>query len=140
MPTHTIGKRKVVMKNLIQKWNSINLIKRIICGLIVGIILGLAIPQASVISILGDLFVGALRGIAPLLVFFLVMSSLCHMGKGQKTNMKFVVVLYLLGNVLSALAAVISSRLFPIMLTFPRIQILPTSPRQAVLLRFLKTF
>ena len=103
------------MKNLIQKWNSINLIKRIICGLIVGIILGLAIPQASVISILGDLFVGALRGIAPLLVFFLVMSSLCHMGKGQKTNMKFVVVLYLLGNVLSALAAVISSRLFPIM-------------------------
>lgn len=46
------------------------------------------------------------------------MSSLCHMGKGQKTNMKFVVVLYLLGNVLSALAAVISSRLFPIMLTF----------------------
>ena len=50
MPTHTIGKRKVVMKNLIQKWNSINLIKRIICGLIVGIILGLAIPQASVIS------------------------------------------------------------------------------------------
>ena len=108
------------MKNLIQKWNSINLIKRIICGLIVGIILGLAIPQASVISILGDLFVGALRGIAPLLVFFLVMSSLCHMGKGQKTNMKFVVVLYLLGNILSALAAVISSRLFPIMLTFPK--------------------
>ena len=106
------------MKNLIQKWNSINLIKRIICGLIVGIILGLAIPQASVISILGDLFVGALRGIAPLLVFFLVMSSLCHMGKGQKTNMKFVVVLYLLGNILSALAGVISSRLFPIMLTF----------------------
>ena len=45
------------MKKLIQKWNSINLIKRIICGLIVGIILGLAIPQASVISILGDLFV-----------------------------------------------------------------------------------
>ena len=106
------------MKKLIQKWNSINLIKRIICGLIVGIILGLASPQPSVISILGDLFVGALRGIAPLLVFFLVMSSLCHMGKGQKTNMKFVVVLYLLGNILSALAAVISSRLFPIMLTF----------------------
>ena len=93
------------------------------------------------ISILGDLFVGALRGIAPLLVFFLVMSSLCHMGKGQKTNMKLVVVLYLLGNVLSALAAVISSRLFPIMLTFFRkIQILPTSLRQAVLQRSSKTF
>ena len=101
------------MKNLIQKWNSINLIKRIICGLIVGIILGLAIPQASVISILGDLFVGALRGIAPLLVFFLVMSSLCHMGKGQKTNMKFVVVLYLLGNILTAASAEMGDRHLP---------------------------
>ena len=49
------------MKNLIQKWNSINLIKRIICLLIVCIILVLSIPHASVISILGDLFVGSLR-------------------------------------------------------------------------------
>ena len=106
------------MKNLIQKWNSINLIKRIICGLIVGIILGLAIPQASVISILGDLFVGALRGIAPLLVFFLVMSSLCHMGKGQKTNMKVIVILYMVGNVVAAACAVIASYIFPIVLTF----------------------
>ena len=48
-------------------------------------------PSGICDLILGDLFVGALRGIAPLLVFFLVMSSLFHMGKGQKTNMKFVV-------------------------------------------------
>ena len=75
------------MKNLIQKWNNISLIKRIICGLIIGIALGLIFPQATAISILGDLFVGALRGIAPLLVFFLIMSSLCRMAKGQKTNM-----------------------------------------------------
>ena len=46
------------MKNLIQKWNSINLIKRIICGLIVGIILGLAIPQASVFFFLIFDFLG----------------------------------------------------------------------------------
>ncbi len=73
------------MKNLIQKWNNISLIKRIICGLIIGIALGLIFPQATAISILGDLFVGALRGIAPLLVFFLIMSSLCHMAKRPKT-------------------------------------------------------
>ena len=73
------------VKNIISKWNSISLVKRIICGLIVGIILGLVVPQASAISILGDLFVGALRGIAPVLVFFLVMSSLCQYGeKGRK--------------------------------------------------------
>ena len=92
------------MKNLIQKWNNISLIKRIICGLIIGITLGLIFPQATAISILGDLFVGALRGIAPLLVFFLIMSSLCRMAKGQKTNMSFIVILYLLGNLFSALS------------------------------------
>ena len=106
------------IKNLVKKWNSISLVKRIICGLIIGIILGLTVPQATGISILGDLFVGALRGIAPVLVFFLVMSSLCHMGKGQKTNMKVIVILYMVGNVVAAACAVIASRLFPIVLTF----------------------
>ena len=43
------------LKGIIQKWNSISLVKRIICGLIIGIILGLVVPQASAISILGDL-------------------------------------------------------------------------------------
>lgn len=106
------------LKGIIQKWNSISLVKRIICGLIIGIILGLVVPQASAISILGDLFVGALRGVAPILVFFLIMSSLCHMGKGQKTNMKIIVVLYLVGNVVAAACAVVASRLFPVVLTF----------------------
>ena len=78
------------MKNIINKWNSVSLVLRIICGLILGIILGLTVPQASGISILGQLFVGALKGVAPILVFFLVMSALCRMGKGQKTNMKFI--------------------------------------------------
>ena len=101
------------VKNILQKWNSISLVKRIICGLIIGIILGLAVPQATGISILGDLFVGALRGIAPVLVFFLVMSALCHMGKGQKTNMKMIVILYMAGNVLAAACAVIASLHLP---------------------------
>lgn len=105
------------MKNAIKKWNDISLVKRIICGLIVGIILGLVIPQATAISILGQLFVGALKGVAPLLVFFLVMSALCHMGAGQKTNMKFIVCLYILGNLISAFTAVIACKLFPVTLT-----------------------
>ena len=105
------------MKNVLTKWNSISLVKRIICGLVVGIILGLVIPQATAISILGNLFVGALKGVAPILVFFLVMSALCHMGEGQKTNMKFIVILYLLGNLISALSAVLASYIFPITLT-----------------------
>ena len=106
------------MKNAIKKWNSISLVKRIIVGLIIGIILGLVVPQASGISILGDLFVGALRGIAPVLVFFLVMSALCHMGEGQHTNMAAIVVLYMLGNLLAALVAVIAHYIFPVTITF----------------------
>lgn len=106
------------MKNAIKKWNNISLVLRIICGLIVGIILGLVVPQATGISILGDLFVGALRGIAPILVFFLIMSSLCNMQKGQKTNMGIIVVLYIVGNIVAAACAVIASRLFPVVLTF----------------------
>ena len=106
------------MKDLIKKWNSISLIKRIICGLIIGLVLGLVVPQASVISILGTMFVGALKGIAPLLVFFLVMSALCHMKSGQKTNLKFIIILYMVGNLVSAFVAVIACRLFPVTLTF----------------------
>ena len=106
------------MKTLIEKWNNSSLILRIIVGLVIGIILGLTIPQASWISIIGDLFVGALRGIAPLLVFALIISALSHMGKGQKTNMSFVAILYILGNLLSALSAVLVSYVFPVTLTF----------------------
>ena len=74
--------------SIIQKWNSISLVKRIVCGLIIGAILGLLIPHVKVIGILGTLFVGALKAVAPILVFFLVMSALCHMKSGQKTNLK----------------------------------------------------
>ena len=54
------------------KWYSISLVKRIIAGLIIGIILGMVVPQFSVIGLLGQLFVGALKAVAPILVFFLV--------------------------------------------------------------------
>lgn len=102
------------MKKIFKKWNEISLVKRIICGLIIGIILGLTVPQLTVISLLGDLFVGALRAVAPLLVLFLVMSALSHQGEGTKNNMKRVIFLYLLGTFLSGCVAVIASFLFPI--------------------------
>ena len=76
------------MKTLISKWNSISLIKRIIAGLIIGVLLAVAVPQASFISILGDLFVGALKAIAPILIFFLVIGSLCRAKTGKKNLLK----------------------------------------------------
>ena len=74
MPDVEKGCRKEgTMKNVWEKWAGISLVKRIVVGLVIGVILALALPGASGIGVLGDVFVGALKGIAPLLVFFLVM-------------------------------------------------------------------
>ena len=105
------------MKQLMKKWNEISLVKRIICGLIIGILLGLTVPQVTVISILGDLFVGALRAVAPLLVLFLVMGALAHQGNGTRSNMKQVIFLYLFGTFVSGCVAVAASFLFPVTIT-----------------------
>lgn len=103
------------MKNLYERWIKISLIKRIIVGLIVGVILVLVAPKkASSITILGDLFVGALKAIAPLLVFVLVMAAVLQHKKGQKSNMKLIIFLYLLGTFLAASVAVAGSFLFPV--------------------------
>lgn len=98
---------------LIKKWNAISLVKRIIVGLIFGVILGLAIPKVSVIGVLGNLFVGALKALAPLLVFFLVINSLARQRKGNRSNMKSVIVLYLIGTLFASFTAVAASFLFP---------------------------
>ncbi len=57
------------MKGFLRKWNEISLIKRIVCGLAMGAVLALLLPDIYVIGLLGTLFVGALKAIAPLLVF-----------------------------------------------------------------------
>ena len=105
------------MKKLYEQWTSISLVKRIVVGLIIGAVLGLAAPQASGLVILGDVFVGALKGIAPLLVFFLIISSLCHAGKSHGGVIKTVIILYLFSTFLASLIAVFASRLFPVTLT-----------------------
>ena len=106
------------MSNLMKKWNSLSLVKRIFVGLIIGIALALTVPeQVSGITIFGSLFVGALKAIAPILVFFLVMSAISGHRAGTETNMKSIIVLYLLGTFLAGLIAVIASFLFPVSLT-----------------------
>ena len=85
------------MKNLLKGWNKMSLVKQIIIGLVIGIILALALPkQLAGITIFGELFVGALKAIAPVLVLFLVMAAISQHKAGQKTNMKSIVVLYVL--------------------------------------------
>ena len=105
------------MKKLWNKWTEIALVKRILVGLVLGAILGLTVPGATGISILGDVFVIALKAIAPLLVFFLVISSLCNAGNSHGGVIKTVIILYMFSTVLAAVIAVFTSMAFPVKLT-----------------------
>jgi len=110
--------RKIILKKLFKKWSQVSLILRIIIGLAIGIILAFTIPQqAKFVIIFGSLFVGALKSIAPILVFFLIMSAISQHKSGHQTNMKSIIVLYLLGTFLAGLTAVVVSFMFPVTLT-----------------------
>ena len=104
------------MQRFISTWNRTSLIKRIAIGVVIGALLGLLIPKITVIGLLGDMFVGGLKAIAPLLVFALVANALTQTREGQQSNMKTVIVLYLFGTFAAALTAVISHYIFPISL------------------------
>lgn len=106
------------MKSIINMWNRLSLVKQIIVGLIAGIVLAVTIPEtAGPIVIFGSLFVGALKAIAPILVFFLVSSAISQHKKGHQTNMKYIAALYALGTFLAGVVGVVASFMFPVSLT-----------------------
>ena len=105
------------MKQALNFWNQLSLINRIVIGMIIGILLGIFVPQAAAVGTIGTVFVSALKAIAPLLVFFIVLSALAQHKEGHETNMKSIVVLYLFGTFAAALVGVLVSFAFPITLT-----------------------
>ena len=104
------------MKKIFAKWNDIPLVARILVGLVLGAILGLTVPQASVIGILGDVFVGALKAIAPILVFVLIISALANANGQIGSRFRTVIVLYLMTTLLASFLAVAASYAFPVTL------------------------
>ena len=105
------------MKQALNFWNQLSLINRIVIGMIIGILLGIFVPQAAAVGTIGTVFVSALKAIAPLLVFFIVLSALAQHKEGHETNMKSIVILYLFGTFAAALVGVLVSFAFPITLT-----------------------
>ena len=97
---------------IIRKWNETSLILRILGGLVVGAILGLVVPGQTWIVIFGDLFVGALKAVAPVLVLVLVSSSLANARGGNAGQFRTVIILYLLSTFLASVLAVIMNFLF----------------------------
>lgn len=105
-----------IVKQIARAWTSVSLIKRILVGLILGAIIGAVGPAGiEAITLLGNLFVGALKGVAPILVFFLVLSALAS-AQG-KTNMKTIIILYLVSTFAAAIVSVVATTIFPVELT-----------------------
>ncbi|CAI1978241.1 Na(+)/serine-threonine symporter [Serratia fonticola] len=107
-------KRKRIMNKLLLRITQGSLVKQILIGLVAGIVVALVSPAAAAaVGLLGSLFVGALKAVAPLLVLVLVMASIANHKQGQKTNIRPILFLYLLGTFAAALTAVVISFIFP---------------------------
>ena len=100
------------MKKFFGFYTKTPLILRIEIGLVIGISLGLWVPEAGFVTVFGDIFVGALKAIAPILVFVLVVASLASAGKGIGNRFKSVIFFYMLSTFLAAVIAVVLSFIF----------------------------
>lgn len=99
---------------MIKKIKNLSLINKILIGMILGGILGILLPKFTFISIMGNLFVGALKAIAPLLVFFLVISAIANRKGNGSTNMRNIILLYLVATFAASATGVIASFIFPV--------------------------
>ena len=102
------------LKAAVAKYNGISLILRILVGLAVGVVLALVAPGAGWVAEFGNLFVGALKGIAPVLVFVIVASALAQGSSRLDRRFGTVIWLYMLTTFLAAAIAVVTSFLFPV--------------------------
>ncbi|MBV7433631.1 serine/threonine transporter SstT [Cardiobacteriaceae bacterium TAE3-ERU3] len=101
-----------------QRYMQGSLVLQIIVGLILGIIFALVWPEgAATVGILGSLFVKALKSVAPVLVFILVAHAIAQHRAGQPTNIRAILLLYVLGTFAAALVAVIASNIWPVELS-----------------------
>ena len=102
------------MNKYIKKWTESSLILKIVIGLIIGAVLGILVPGWKIIGFPGEIFVSALKAVAPILVFVLVASAISKAGSGIGGRFKTVIVLYLFSTFLSAMVAIVASTIFPV--------------------------
>ena len=99
---------------IIERYVNGNLVIQILVGIVLGIIVAMISKDLAMsFSILGTLFIKALKAIAPILVFILVAAAIVKKEVGVKSNMRPIITLYFIGTFLAALVAVIASFLFP---------------------------
>lgn len=109
--------------------NRMSLVTRIVIGLVCGIVLALVAPgAAAAVGLFGDLFISALKAVAPVLVFVLVASSIAAHQSGQPTHIRPIIILYLVGTIVAAMVAVMASFAFPTTLVLDAPQITGEPP------------
>lgn len=106
------------MMDIIKKIASGSLVLQIVLGICAGVLVAMLAPDAAKsVNVLGQLFVKALKAVAPILVFVIVASSIANQKKGAHTNMRSIISLYLVGTFMAALVAVLMSYVAPTTLT-----------------------
>lgn len=108
---------KYILTFLWRAYTGTHLITRIFCGILLGAVLAIFCPDINGISILGNLFVGALKSVAPILVAVLVTASVAQASGGLGKRFGTVIGLYISSTLIASLVAVLASRLFPVTLT-----------------------
>ena len=128
------------MRSLIAMYQRIGLVPLIIIGLILGVLIGWLAPNIGIaLGLFGTLFVGALKAVAPVLVFVLVMAAISQHRSGNEVFVKPVIIMYMVGTFLAALTAVVASTLFPtdLVLVNATIEQVPPANLQEVLTNLL---
>ncbi len=100
------------MKKVLSLYTKSPLILRIAIGLVIGAVLGIFVPAASFVGVFGEVFVGALKAIAPILVLVLVIASLAKAGEGIGARFRTIIFLYIVSTLTAAIAAVGFSYIF----------------------------
>lgn len=111
-----------VIRYLISAWQKSNLMLRIFLGIVVGAVLALTMPGYGIISVLGDLFVGALKAMAPILVALLVASSVATARSGMGVRFRIIIALYILTTLMAAVVAVSAGFIFPVPIALADVQ------------------
>lgn len=102
--------------HVFKKWTSVSLVARIVIGLAIGAVLGLTVPQWTFFTMLGQVFVSALKAIAPVLVAVLITASIAKAGEGLGSRFRVVILYYMFSTFVAAVCAVVGSFLFPVTL------------------------
>ena len=116
-------------KYLLEFLKDLSLLKRIAIGILLGIICGIFLPHLTFITIFGSLFVGALKAIAPILVFVLILASISQHDSENKSYLKPVITLYLAATLCASVVAVFASFIFPVKIALQHITSQQAAPQ-----------